>query len=438
MRKKNLFTNLFTIIITICLATFSGCEWMATPPVTAEDLTNVISTTLVPEIPTAPLTEPEPETTAPEIPTTPEIPTMPEEPPVPVLQEVRFMSVGDNLIHNTVLNAGKQADGSYDFSMLFDGMNEYFAQADLSCINQETIFTANPAKYGGYPAFGSPTMVGDAIVEAGFDIVLHASNHSLDMTSRGVLDTIEYWNQYPEIAMLGIHDTKEDADKITIIEQNGISFAIFNYTYGLNGYTPPKDKPWMVDQMTNDTKSKIIAELEEARGLADVVVVYPHWGGEYVYKPNDFQKEWAKIFADCNVDIVIGHHPHVLQPMDTMERADGKEMLIYYSVGNYCSHQAEVPRMLGGIADILICKQGDEVWLESAQLVPIVTQIQPGYFTTYLLTEYTDELAKKHKFNGTFGFSKYNPTVLWKLYTDITGFDAEDMEFLDEKLAISK
>lgn len=429
-----------TVFLCAALLLLGGCDWLATPPVrgSAEYLpSNMTATATEPDTQTAiepvsePINEPitEPQT---------QIAVEPVTPPEEELHTLRMVSVGDNLIHNTVITAGKKADGSYDFNMLFDGLGDYFAEADLACINQETIFIDNPSKYGGYPAFGTPTMVGDAIVKAGFDIVLHASNHSLDKTSRGVLDTLAYWREHPKVSVLGIYDNFEDTEKLTVLEKNGITIAVFNYTYGMNGYTPPDDKPWMVNVMSEATKPKIKAELQAARELADVVVVYPHWGSEYVYAADSFQKEWAQLFATCGVDIVIGAHPHVLQPMESLQRPDGGNTLVYYSVGNYCSHQDKVPRMLGGSADVTICKQGERIWLESAKLIPLATQIEPNYFTTYFLSDYTDELAKAHKFNGLFGFSKYNPQVLWELYTKVTGFTEDNMDFLTEPMPIGR
>ena len=399
MRKK-IFLLLLILSLLLC-----GCDWLATPPLTGE----ILQTYVENETTTIQEEEKEPE------------------PQEPELLQVRLMSVGDNLVHDTVIAAGKTAEGGYDFSMIFENIKDYIALADLACINQETIFTADPAKYGGYPLFGTPVMMGNAIYEAGFNIVLHASNHSLDKTSRGVLDTLEFWQDYPDVTILGISGSEEDYNSPTIIEVNGISIALFNYTYGLNGLTPPDDKPWLVNVMSDETKDKIIADLQEVRGLVDFVIVYPHWGSEYVYSPDSFQKEWTQIFADCGVDLVIGAHPHVLQPAEMIERADGGQMLVYYSLGNFCSHQAEIPRMLGGLSDVLLCKQGDETWIEQASLIPVVTQIEEDYFTTYLLEEYTDDLAKAHTFNAKFGFSKYNPEALWSLYYDITGLDADNM-----------
>ena len=150
------------------------------------------------------------------------------------VDKLTLKMVGDNLIHNTIYFAAKNENG-YNFDMLFENVKDEIEEADISIINQETIFVKDPKRYSSYPTFGSPTEVGDSIVKAGFDVVAHATNHTLDKGVSGVNDTLSFWKEkYPDIEVLGIHENEEESD-ITYIEKNNIKLSFVNYTYGLNG-----------------------------------------------------------------------------------------------------------------------------------------------------------------------------------------------------------
>ena len=263
--------------------------------------------------------------------------------------KVDIVAVGDNLIHNSVLKSGLQEDNTYNFDRLFDIMRQDFQEADIAIINQETILGGSFRPYDGYPNFNSPFELGDAIVKAGFDVVLQASNHTLDVGTQGVMNCIEYWRQQNGITYLGINIDESEREDIKVVEKNGIRFALLNYTDGLNGRTLPKDKKYLVNLI--DT-TMIINDLRKADTLADFTIVFPHWGVEYVYKPNKSQRKLAKMMTKYGADLIIGTHPHVLQPVEWIE-ANGNKALCYYSLGNYTSGQKATPRVLGGMAKML-------------------------------------------------------------------------------------
>lgn len=333
--------------------------------------------------------------------------------PISYENQVTLLAVGDNLIHIEVVESGKKDDGSYNFDHLYDNVIEEISAADIAVINQETILGGSDFPYSGYPAFNSPTEIGDSIVKAGFDVVLHATNHTLDKKLAGVLNTFSFWKQYPEIKILGINETKEKQEEIDIIEKNNIKIAMLNYTYGLNGYKMPSDMPYLVNMLDYD---RMKTDIKRAKELADFVIVFPHWGTEYVYKPVKAQQDLAKFYFENGVDLVIGSHPHVLEPIEWM-KSDNHEMLIYYSLGNFMSYQKEAPRMLGGMADVTIVKNENNTYISDAGITPIVTHYEHGpsdyNYGIYKLVDYTPELASKH---GVSDLAKDGPMNYHEIY----------------------
>ena len=313
---------------------------------------------------------------------------------------VSLVAVGDNLIHNSVLKSGRINDSTYNFDRLFDVMRDDFQEADIAIINQETILGGDFRPYDGYPNFNSPNELGDAIVKSGFDVVLQASNHTLDVGTQGVLNCIEYWKKQDDITYLGINDSQEERETIRVIERNGIRIALLNYTYGLNGRILPKDKPYLVNLI--DT-TMIKSDLEKAEILADFTIVFPHWGVEYVYKPNKEQTNLAKMMVRYGADLIIGTHPHVLQPIEWIEASNGNKALCYYSLGNYTSGQKATPRVLGGMAKIELKRINDSVFINNAGVVPLITHYEwvngTSLHQTYKLSEYTERLEKRHSLN---------------------------------------
>lgn len=313
---------------------------------------------------------------------------------------VRIVAVGDNLIHNSVLKSGKINDSTYNFNRLFEVMKNDFQKADIAIINQETILGGSFRPYDGYPNFNSPFELGDAIIEAGFDVVLHASNHTLDVGVQGIHNCIEYWKKHKEIACLGINESKEEREHIKIIEKNGIKFALLNYTYGLNGRTLPKDKSYLVNLI--DT-TLIINDLRKAEQIADFTIVFPHWGEEYVYKPNKNQRQLAQLMTENGADLIIGTHSHVLQSIEWIECDNGNKALCYYSLGNYTSGQLASPRVLGGMAKITIAWEDGSAHIINAGITPTITHYEwvkgTSMHKTYKLSDYTNNLERRHSLN---------------------------------------
>ncbi len=316
--------------------------------------------------------------------------------------EVSLIMVGDMLFHMPVVESGYMDDGTLNYDHIFAHTNSYIEQADIAIVNQETILGGEELGYSGYPCFNSPFEVGDAMVEAGFDLVLHATNHTLDMGTTGLLNCLEYWEtSQPDVEVIGAYNSQEAQDTILIYEENGIRIAFLNYTYGTNGIPLPEDMPYAVNLLEEEF---VIAQLQQAEEEADFTVVMPHWGTEYQLDYSSYQSDWCAIFLEYGADLVIGAHPHVIQPIEWYRDDTGHEMLVYYSLGNFINATSTQDstignRMIGGMADVVIRKdeESGETYISEYGVIPLVTHYEfgQGNMTCYPLEDYTDELAEK-------------------------------------------
>ena len=312
---------------------------------------------------------------------------------------VNLIAVGDMLLHGGIHNSALQADGSYNYAHVFEHTKDRIAAADIAVANQEVILGGVELGVSSYPQFNSPQDFGDALVDAGFDVILHASNHTMDKDTVAVLNTIHFWKEkHPDITFLGINENQEERNTIRIVEKDGVKLAMLNYTYGLNGFSLPSDKPYLVNLMDEAHKTEIAEDLKKAREEADFVIVYPHWGTEYVLEATDEQKQWAQFFADNGADLIIGTHPHVVEPVEWITASDGRQTLVYYSLGNYISIQYYNYSMLGGFAEVTITKDSSGTYISDYDMDFLVTHYTAGRteMTTYFLSDYTDELASRH------------------------------------------
>lgn len=331
----------------------------------------------------------------------PEPESMPEPEPSP---EITICMVGDILLHDPVEEYALQEDGTYQFAPIFAEVKEEIGRADLALVNQEVIIGGEELGVSGYPCFNAPFAAGDALVNAGFDVVCHGTNHALDKGKKGLLSCLDFWEStYPEIAVLGINETSEARDRIYIYEQDGIRIAILNYTYGTNGIPLPSDMPYAVNLLK---EAEVMADIEKAESLSDFTIVCPHWGTEYVLEQTAEQERWTGIFAEHGVDLVLGTHPHVIEPVEmVVDEKTGHEMLVYYSLGNFVNWTGSsgagiANRMVGGMAHVTIEQREDgTVGIKEYGVTALVTHLQEevnGVYTT-LLSEYSPELAAENE-----------------------------------------
>ena len=269
--------------------------------------------------------------------------------------ELRLLCAGDNLIHLRLLDQDRSG------AALYEEIAPTIREADIAAINLETILVEDDGAVSDYPRFGTPLGVGESLAIAGFDVINLANNHVLDKGGYGIATTIRSMKELGIRCFGAVQTTGYTGsykDSVAFVEKNGIRVAFLGFTYGTNGLECPAEYPNMVETLKE--KERMIRQIEYARGRADVVVVYAHWGQEYETEPNAMQRALARFFAEHQVDIVIGSHPHVLQKYEAVtDPASGHETLVYYSLGNFISGQDREGTRDGGLADITIEKEAD-------------------------------------------------------------------------------
>ena len=265
--------------------------------------------------------------------------------------KVSMAMVGDALIHATVyLTANRYANyNGYDFKPMLKYTKELIQDYDLAYYNQETILGGKELGLSTYPLFNSPYEVGDAFIDAGFNLVSLATNHTLDKGEKGILNSRAYWNKQENVVAAGSYSSNEERDKIIVSEKNGLTYAFLSYTTYTNGLIVPKGKEYLVNVYD---KEKVKKDVEAYKDKVDVIMVAMHWGTEYVSYPTTAQKEIANYLASLGVNLIIGTHPHVIEPIEYIG-----DTLVIYSLGNFVSSQVGVERLTGLMASLDIIKE---------------------------------------------------------------------------------
>ncbi len=245
----------------------------------------------------------------------------------PIKESFNMVTTGDALIHESIFLQYKTSDG-YDFSNVFSMVKDYINKYDVRYINQETVF-ANES-YSGYPRFNTPSAWGDNLINAGFNLVSLATNHSFDRNSSGAIDSINYWKNQTGVGTAGMNLSDEDQNYY-IDEVNGITYGFLSYTEHTNGLQVPSDESYLVDVYS---KEKAESDILELKDKVDVIIVAMHWGTEYTSEPNANQKQMANELSQMGVNIIVGSHPHWTQPIDYIG-----DTLVIYSLGNFLSNQ---------------------------------------------------------------------------------------------------
>mgnify|MGYP001953637197 CR=1 FL=1 len=249
-------------------------------------------------------------------------------------------AVGDIVMHLPIVNSAGKPDGSYDFRPVFKYIRPYLSQADLSVAVLETQLEAPGQIYSGYPCFNSPGAIADAILWSGIDLVFLAHNHSLDQGVTGVTHTLSYLDRIG-LAYTGCNSSPIE-HRYRIIEKNQIKLAFFSYTTTTNGIPLPKGKEWAVNMLDYKQIAKDIATVKQAG--ADGIVFGLHTGTEYFREPTPEQLVIVKKLLALGVDIVLGSHVHVIQPIEITSGeplVPGKQRTYFvaYSLGNFLSNQ---------------------------------------------------------------------------------------------------
>lgn len=363
-----------------------------------------------------------------------------EEQSSPVMSEVEedseirltFMGCGDNITYvGNVREAQENAiEGGrkHNFKPTYEYVLPKVENADIAFINQETVMAGEGYPVTYYPTFNSPQDLGYDVEEMGYDVVNIATNHMLDMGAGGLSKTIDFWKDM-DVFMIGGYEDQEDFETIRIYEEQGIKIAFLSFNYGTNGIPLPSSSDIVIPYIDDED---IVSQIESAKEQADMVFVSMHWGDEGAFKPNDEQKRVAQLIADSGADVIIGHHPHVIQPVEWLEGKEGNKTLCVYSLGNFVAEQAYDYNMVGGIIEFEIIKKNDEKpYIENPVFTPTMYHFEKNFRgnKVYYLQDYTKELANKHAVSNYYG-NKMSYDRLYKYVTDTI-----DKEFLPKEFA---
>lgn len=317
----------------------------------------------------------------------------------PLETSVSMIAVGDNLIHEPIYNQAqaRTSDGSYDFMPVYEKMAGIISAADIAVINQETMM-AQSFDVSTYPCFNTPTVMATQLSQLGFDVLTIANNHMLDKQSKGLIETLDLINSTDGLTAAGAFHNREEYSQIKTVTVNDISFAFLSYTEHTNGITIPESKGDYIVYL--DELDDVRMQVEYADKIADVVVVSMHAGIEYSDDENDVQRNFAENVVGWGADVVIGTHPHTLQPVGYVTNPQGKEVPVLYSLGNFVSAQNKAKRLIGGMANLTFTKNhvtGD-VTVSKPQLDIVITHYGSGFsgIKLYRLADYTSSLAASH------------------------------------------
>ena len=320
--------------------------------------------------------------------------------------ELSFLFVGDVMQHDGQINAAyNKSSNSYEYEDGFKYVAPIVMEYDIAIANLEVTLAGKP--YKGYPQFSAPDALAETLVASGFDLILTANNHSCDRGSKGVVRTLDVLDKLG-VMHTGTFRSKEERDKNypLMIKQNGMKVAVLNYTYGTNGLTV--SKPLIINYIDSAVIRK---DVEKAKKLnADYIICNMHWGREYKSLPDGYEKKWEAFCYNVGVDMVIGGHPHVVQPIVKKE-IKGKEKLTAWSLGNFVSNMSVRYTRGGLMVGAKVKKENKTTSLSDAEywLVYVHKKQEGAVKQYYILPEFdyntyrpgffsSEELSKMNRF----------------------------------------
>lgn len=283
-------------------------------------------------------------------------------------------SLGDTLCHNTQYwDAYNSKTDEYDFSYVYEDIKNYTLSSDITIGSLETTFAGKEKGYSNYPTFNTPDSLATALKDIGVDVVSLAGNHALDYGYTGLCRTIDVFNNIG-LSHLGTYKTAEDQEKILIKDVEGVKIAFINYTYGTNGIPLPSGKEFCVNLIDKDFIKKQINQAKEQN--VDMIVACMHWGTEYRTTANSEQKDLANFLFENGVDVILGNHPHVLEPMEkktiTLQDGTTKDVFVVYALGNFTADQRDEITRDSAILNLTITKNSDgKISIDKVNYVPI-------------------------------------------------------------------
>ena len=287
------------------------------------------------------------------------------------IHTIRIAAVGDIMCHSPQFRYSQVTKDSFDFVPVFRYINKYLKDADFTLGNLETVTAGKEKKYSGYPMFNSPDEFIAAVKAAGFNLVTTSNNHALDRGEPGINNTISQLIKN-NLNYTGTFTSQQDRDSIRIFNIKGIKTAILAYSYGTNGNSIPRGKKYLINIIDYDLIQK---DITSARQLgAELVIVYYHFGDEYKRELSAFQKTTVNKTIEMGADIILGGHPHVLEPAVYFKTHNARldTGFAIYSLGNFLSNQRKRFTDGGSILYLNISRNSntDSLWISSVEFLP--------------------------------------------------------------------
>lgn len=344
---------------------------------------------------------------------------------------ISFIAAGDNIVYygNVREAEEKSVPGgrAYNFAHQFGDIAQIIEEADIAFVNQETLMAGDGYKLSYYPRFNSPRDMGHDIIDTGFDIVNIANNHMLDWGADALYQTALFWRNETPAFTIGDYLANDEYENIRVYEEQGVKIAFLSYTYGTNLGFDKYSTGVVVPYLDEKT---VVRQVQSARACADLVFVSVHWGDENSFRPNSSQEKYAQLMCDLGADVIIGHHPHVIQPVLWLENGSGHKTLCAYSLGNLAAEMAGGYNMVGALLSFdIISGSGKEPYIADPLFIPTVYYYNMSFRDNrvYLMENFTESLAASHGI-GYYG----NSTTLKKLRSYVT--DTVDADFLPDFL----
>jgi len=254
------------------------------------------------------------------------------------LVTLEFSVVGDIMCHSTQFKFAEVTENSFDFKPVYREIKKYLDNSDIVIGNLETVIEVDTLAYAGYPVFNTPKDFLEGLKYAGFDFLSTANNHAFDIRERGVKSTLKHIKDY-NLTSVGTYLSNSDRDSVRIHEQNGIKFALLSYTYGVNLYKIREGKEYLVNFINEELIKTDIQNHRDAG--AELVILFFHFGKEYETDANSTQKEIVNKSISFGADVILGAHPHTLQPIEYFKTENGNldSGFVAYSLGNFISNQ---------------------------------------------------------------------------------------------------
>lgn len=324
--------------------------------------------------------------------------------PQPVVTTLRFSATGDNLIHAPIYSqaARRAAEGEgYSFDYCYMNLLDFYAQQDINWINQETLCSKELAP-STYPCFSTPGECAEALYRAGFRVFSLSNNHTYDKGAAGIAATLRFWETMPEdVITTGLWKGEADYGRIPIQTVAGVKIAYLSYTEHTNGI--PRNSKMTANIIYTSQQDVMEQQVRAARQEADFVVVGVHWGVEDSHNITQAQRTLAQSLADWGADVIIGTHPHVLQDAEWRTAADGRNVFVAYSLGNFLSTQSKPDQLIGAVLTLELEQTTEpdgsvHCAVRGPKLHVTVTHYDAGKSNvrTYLFRDYTPELAQAH------------------------------------------